>query len=85
MCNYPEMFKHNVEKEFNADDIFEKAAKIKGKLKKLKNAGGAAGLTEMMAKNKVDPAPAPEAADETQDKPLVQAEKAEDATLAAEV
>jgi len=77
------MFKHNVEKEFNADDIFEKAAKIKGKLKKLKNAGGAAGLTEMMSKNKVDPAPA--AADETQDKPLVQAEKAEDATPAAEV
>ena len=63
MCNYPEMFKHNVEKEFNADDIFEKAAKIKGKLKNLKNLGGAAALTEMVSKNKVDAAP--EAADET--------------------
>ena len=27
MCDYPETFTHNVEKEFSADDIFEKAAR----------------------------------------------------------
>jgi len=27
MCDYPETFNHNVEKEFSADDIFEKAAR----------------------------------------------------------
>lgn len=33
MCNYPEMFMHNVEKEFSADDIFETKARIKTKMK----------------------------------------------------
>jgi len=27
MCDYPETFTHNVEKEFSADDIFEKQAR----------------------------------------------------------
>ena len=34
MCNYPEMFQHNVEKEFNADDIFENKNRIKARMKK---------------------------------------------------
>jgi len=33
MCDYQEMFMHNVEKEFSADDIFETRARIKTKLK----------------------------------------------------
>jgi hypothetical protein len=33
MCDYQEMFMHNVEKEFSADDIFETKARIKTKLK----------------------------------------------------
>lgn len=38
MCDYPELFSHNVEKEFCADDIFETKARIKTKLKnKFKN------------------------------------------------
>lgn len=32
ICNYPELFKHNVEKEFSADDIFEKKLKKKANL-----------------------------------------------------
>lgn len=32
MCDYPEMFMHNVEKEFSADDIFETKARIKTRL-----------------------------------------------------
>lgn len=34
MCDYPEMFMHNVEKEFSADDIFETKARIKTRLQK---------------------------------------------------
>jgi len=38
MCDYPEMFMHNVEKEFSADDIFETKARIKTRLQnKFKN------------------------------------------------
>lgn len=33
MCDYPEMFMHNVEKEFSADDIFETKARIKTRLR----------------------------------------------------
>ena len=33
MCDYPEMFNHNVEKEFSADDIFETKAKIKTRIR----------------------------------------------------
>ena len=33
MCSYPEMFEHNVEKEFSADDIFETKARIKSRMK----------------------------------------------------
>lgn len=32
MCDYPELFDHNVEKEFMADDIFEVKARLKKKL-----------------------------------------------------
>lgn len=32
MCDYPELFDHNVEKEFIADDIFEIKARMKKKL-----------------------------------------------------
>lgn len=32
MCDYPELFDHNVEKEFIADDIFEVKARMKKKL-----------------------------------------------------
>lgn len=39
-CDYPENFKHNVAKEFSADDIFENKAKIRHRLaKKMKNMG----------------------------------------------
>jgi hypothetical protein len=38
MCDYQEMFMHNVEKEFSADDIFETKARIKTRLRnKFKN------------------------------------------------
>ena len=32
ICDYPELFDHNVEKEFNADDIFEIKTRLKKKL-----------------------------------------------------
>ena len=35
MCEYPEAFYHNVEKEFLADDIFETKARIKTRLQNL--------------------------------------------------
>lgn len=45
MCDYPEMFTHNVEKEFSADDIFETKARIKARMtKKLKNLGAGISL-----------------------------------------
>ena len=34
MCSYPEMFMHNVEKEFCADDIFETKNRIQARMKK---------------------------------------------------
>jgi hypothetical protein len=58
MCDYPELFDHNVEKEFMADDIFEVKARLKKKLqgafanklgKKMKGNMGAA-LAGKMAK-----------------------------------
>ena len=33
-CDYPENFKHNVAKEFSADDIFENKIKIQKKIQK---------------------------------------------------
>ena len=40
MCDYQEMFMHNVEKEFSADDIFETKARIKTRLRnKIKDMG----------------------------------------------
>jgi len=52
-CDYPELFKHNVEKEFSDDDIFEKKTatsyKIKNKLKGLKG-GGLKGMMKKKAK-----------------------------------
>ena len=34
MCAYPEEFKHNVEKEFSADDVFETKARIRQRMAK---------------------------------------------------
>ena len=45
MCDYPELFDHNVEKEFMADDIFEVKARLKKKLQ------GAFGKNGTMQKN----------------------------------
>jgi len=45
MCDYPELFDHNVEKEFMADDIFEVKARLKKKLQ------GAFGKNGTLQKN----------------------------------
>jgi len=64
MCDYPEMFMHNVEKEFMADDIFETNARIKSKLQKMKknlDGGNNVEGTELVPKTKVAPVVDPEA------------------------
>ena len=38
-CDYPEKFKHNVAKEFSADDIFEKKAHMKHKMAEMMKNG----------------------------------------------
>jgi len=35
MCAYPEEFKHNVEKEFSADDVFETKARIRQRMTRM--------------------------------------------------
>jgi hypothetical protein len=60
MCDYPELFDHNVEKEFIADDIFEVKARMKKKLqgafankltKKMGNKMGAKGTSGIEMQN----------------------------------
>ena len=51
MCDYPELFDHNVEKEFIADDIFEVKARMK---KKLQGAFANKGKLKNMLKKKME-------------------------------
>jgi hypothetical protein len=54
-CDYPENFKHNVAKEFSADDIFENKAKIRHRLaKKMKNMGALFNTTGGQDKSKIE-------------------------------
>jgi hypothetical protein len=55
MCDYPELFDHNVEKEFIADDIFE----VKARMKKKLQGAFANKLTKKMGAKMKKPAGAP--------------------------
>ena len=62
MCSYPEVFQHNVEKEFCADDIFETKARIRQRIARNFKDVAKAKAIEMTESNANKVAPAGEAA-----------------------